>query len=103
MRRPSPQFAFVEYGDPESVLRCLEVINGAKLTGKSGEEKALLVKADEKTTARLDTYKASRVQSEVRQARRVTLDCCRLTPRVRSPPMSTCCKQRTILLPSSFA
>jgi hypothetical protein len=65
MRRPSPPFAFVEYGDAEAVLRCLEVVNGATLTGKSGQEKALLVKADEKTTARLDEYKTSRVKSEV--------------------------------------
>lgn len=65
MKRPSPAFAYVEYGDPESVLRCLEVVNGAKLTGKAGEEKALLVKADEKTTARLETYKTSRVKNEV--------------------------------------
>lgn len=67
MRRPSPPFAFVEYSDAESVLRCLEVVNGALLPAKSGGEKALLVKADEKTTARLDEYKTTRVKSEVRQ------------------------------------
>ncbi|KAK4700504.1 RNA-binding protein 25, partial [Phenoliferia sp. Uapishka_3] len=64
LRRPSPPFAFVEYGDPESVLRCLEVVNGATLQGKSGTEKTLLVKADEKTRTRLDQYEASRVKNE---------------------------------------
>lgn len=78
MRRPSPPFAFVEYGDAEAVLRCLEVVNGATLTGKSGQEKALLVKADEKTTARLDEYKTSRVKSEVS----------RLSQALRSPRFS---------------
>lgn len=66
LRRPSPPFAFVEYGDPESVLRCLEVVNGATLVGKGGSVKSLLVKADEKTRARLDQYEAGRVKNEVR-------------------------------------
>ena len=65
LRRPTPAFAFVEYGDPESVLRCLEVVNGTMLTGKGGVQKAMLVKADEKTRARLDTYEASRVKNDV--------------------------------------
>jgi len=64
-RRPSPPFAFVEYSDPESVLRCLSVVNGTTLKSKTGTEKALLVKADEKTRARLDEYEKTRVLSEV--------------------------------------
>lgn len=65
-RRPSPPFAFVEYSDPESVLRCLSVVNGTMLKSKNGAEKALLVKADEKTRARLDEYEKTRELSEVR-------------------------------------
>ncbi|GAA5903551.1 Snu71p [Sporobolomyces salmoneus] len=63
-RRPSPPFAFVEYSDPESVLRCLSVVNGTVLKTQNGAEKALLVKADEKTRARLDEYEKTRVLSE---------------------------------------
>ncbi|GAA6061412.1 hypothetical protein JCM10212_004470 [Sporobolomyces blumeae] len=63
-RRPSPPFAFVEYSDPESVLRCLEVVNGAQVKTPAGHTKALLVKADEKTRARLDEYERGRVVSE---------------------------------------
>lgn len=65
LRRPSPPFAFVEYGDAESVLRCLEIINGVLIVGKGGATKALLIKADEKTRERLDVYEASRVKDEV--------------------------------------
>ncbi|KWU44249.1 hypothetical protein RHOSPDRAFT_34264 [Rhodotorula sp. JG-1b] len=63
-RRPSPPFAFVEYGEPESVLRCLEVVNAAKIKMPSGAEKELLVKADEKTRGRLDEYEKERVQNQ---------------------------------------
>ncbi|GAA5870360.1 hypothetical protein JCM3774_002709 [Rhodotorula dairenensis] len=63
-RRPSPPFAFVEYGEPESVLRCLEVVNAAKIRMPSGAEKELLVKADEKTRGRLDEYEKERVQNQ---------------------------------------
>lgn len=65
MRRPTPAFGFVEYGDPEAVLRCLEVVNGVSLKGKNGQEKALLIKADQKERARLDEYEKSRVKAEV--------------------------------------
>lgn len=65
-RRPSPGFAFVEYGEAESVLRCLDVVNGAKIKTKAGAEKVLLVKADEKTRGRLDEYEKERVKGEVR-------------------------------------
>jgi RNA-binding protein 25 len=68
-RRPSPPFAFVEYGEPESVLRCLEVVNAAKIKMPSGAEKELLVKADEKTRGRLDEYEKERVQNQVRMQR----------------------------------
>ncbi|BGP14510.1 hypothetical protein JCM10213_000384 [Rhodosporidiobolus nylandii] len=64
-RRPTPAFAFVEYAEPEAVLRCLEVVNGVMLKTPAGAEKALLVKADEKTRARLDEYEKTRVKSEV--------------------------------------
>ncbi|KAM0754808.1 hypothetical protein T439DRAFT_377233 [Meredithblackwellia eburnea MCA 4105] len=64
LRRPSPPFGFVEYGDPESVLRCLEVVNGALIVGKEGSEKAILIKADDKTRARLDQYETGRVKTE---------------------------------------
>ncbi|GAA5884409.1 hypothetical protein JCM6882_005238 [Rhodosporidiobolus microsporus] len=63
-RRPTPAFAFVEYAEPEAVLRCLEVVNGANIKSKAGAEKAILVKADEKTRARLDEYEKGRVASE---------------------------------------
>lgn len=65
-RRPTPAFAFVEYSEAESVLRCLEVVNGATIKTKAGADKALLVKADEKTRARLDEYEKDRVQNQVR-------------------------------------
>ena len=43
----------------------MSVVNGASLKGKTGVEKSLLVKADEKTRARLDEYEKTRVLSEV--------------------------------------
>ena len=43
----------------------MSVVNGANLKGKTGVEKSLLVKADEKTRARLDEYEKTRVLSEV--------------------------------------
>lgn len=64
-RRPSPPFAFVEYGEAESVLRCLEVVNAASIKMPSGAEKQLLVKADDKTRSRLDEYEKERVQNQV--------------------------------------
>ncbi|GAA6011306.1 hypothetical protein JCM10207_008293 [Rhodosporidiobolus poonsookiae] len=64
-RRPTPAFAFVEYADPESVLRCLEVVNGVSLKTPSGAEKALLVKADDKTRARLDEYEKGRANADL--------------------------------------
>lgn len=64
--KPKP-FGFAEYGDPESVLRCLKVIDGAKLPingGRAGE-KSLMVKPDDKTKARLDAYEATRIKTDV--------------------------------------
>lgn len=58
-------FAFVEYGDAESVLRCLELVNGVSLVGGDGETKTLMVKADAKVRERLDTHEASRMKSSV--------------------------------------
>ncbi|KPV76422.1 uncharacterized protein RHOBADRAFT_52433 [Rhodotorula graminis WP1] len=63
-RRPAPSMAFVEFGDAESVLRALEVVHGANIKTKAGAEKALLVKADEKTRGRLDEYEKERVKAE---------------------------------------
>lgn len=63
--RPKP-FGFAEYGDPESVLRCLKVIHGCSLPidgGKAGE-KALMIKPDDKTKARLDAYEANRIKTD---------------------------------------
>lgn len=65
--RPSPAFAFVEYSDPEAVIRCLEAINGLTFSTKEGTQKKLLVKADEKVRARLDEYESGRVITEVRE------------------------------------
>ncbi|KAK4051818.1 hypothetical protein OIV83_002523 [Microbotryomycetes sp. JL201] len=64
LKRPTPAFGFVEYGDPESVLRALEAVNGVKLKSKAGQEKALLIKADEKVKARLEEYEKSRVKDD---------------------------------------
>ncbi|KAM0788418.1 hypothetical protein ACM66B_001555 [Microbotryomycetes sp. NB124-2] len=64
LKRPTPAFGFVEYGDPESVLRALEAVNGVTLKSKSGQEKALLIKADEKVKARLEEYEKSRVKDD---------------------------------------
>ncbi|GAA6014482.1 hypothetical protein JCM8202_001551 [Rhodotorula sphaerocarpa] len=66
-RRPSPPFAFVEYGEAESVLRCLEVVNSASIKMPSGAEKQLLVKADEKTRSRLDEYEKERDFADMTQ------------------------------------
>ncbi|CAH7688235.1 hypothetical protein BY996DRAFT_6429379 [Phakopsora pachyrhizi] len=63
--KPKP-FGFAEYGDPESVLRCLKVIHGLKLPvdgGRSGE-KSLMIKPDDKTKARLDAYEATRIKTD---------------------------------------
>ena len=59
-------FGFVEYGDAESVLRCLELINATNLVGKDGERKTLTVKADAKVRERLDSYEAGRERTSVR-------------------------------------
>ncbi|BGO90262.1 hypothetical protein NBRC10512v2_002309 [Rhodotorula toruloides] len=66
-RRPSPPFAFVEYAEAESVLRCLEVVNGAAIKMPNGAEKTLLVKADEKTRGRLDEYEKDRENDDLTQ------------------------------------
>ncbi|GAA5823178.1 hypothetical protein JCM3770_005570 [Rhodotorula araucariae] len=66
-RRPSPPFAFVEYGEAESVLRCLDVVNGITIKTKAGAEKTLLVKADEKTRGRLDEYEKERDSDDLTQ------------------------------------
>lgn len=56
-------FGFVEYGDAESVLRCLALINGAQVTAADGEEKTLMVKADAKVRERLNTHEAGRMMT----------------------------------------
>ncbi|MBW0472873.1 hypothetical protein O181_012588 [Austropuccinia psidii MF-1] len=63
--KPKP-FGFAEYGDPESVLRCLKVIHGAQLpiNGGKGGEKSIMVKPDDKTKARLDTYESTRIKTD---------------------------------------
>ncbi|KAG0149537.1 hypothetical protein CROQUDRAFT_669213 [Cronartium quercuum f. sp. fusiforme G11] len=63
--KPKP-FGFAEYGDPESVLRCLKVIDGAKLPIEGGRagEKALMIKPDDKTKARLNAYEATRIRTD---------------------------------------
>ena len=58
-------FGFVEYGDAESVLRCLALINGAQVTAADGEEKTLMVKADAKVRERLNTHEAGRMMTSV--------------------------------------
>lgn len=58
-------FAFVEYGDAEAVLRCLELLNGVSLIGKDRETKNLTVKADAKLRARLDEHEAGRAKTSV--------------------------------------
>ncbi|KAK4058452.1 hypothetical protein OIO90_000611 [Microbotryomycetes sp. JL221] len=64
LKRPTPAFGFVEYSDPESVLRALEAVNGVKLSGKNGQDKALLIKADDKVKARLQEYETTRVKDD---------------------------------------
>lgn len=63
--KPKP-FGFAEYGDPESVLRCLKVVHGCSLPidGGKGGEKALMIKPDDKTKARLDAYEANRIKTD---------------------------------------
>lgn len=58
-------FGFVEYGDPESVLRCLELVNGVSLMGMDGEEKSITIKADAKVRQRLDDHEAGRMKTSV--------------------------------------
>jgi len=86
LRRPTPAFAFVEYGDPESVLRCLQVVNGAEICPPEGQPKALLVKADDKTRARLDEYEATREKTEVSLSRPWTPDSVAKRARTDPPP-----------------
>ncbi|EGG04908.1 uncharacterized protein MELLADRAFT_108039 [Melampsora larici-populina 98AG31] len=66
LHQPPKPFGFAEYGDPESVLRCMKVIDGAKLpiNGGRGGEKALMIKPDDKTKARLDTYAATKIKTD---------------------------------------
>ncbi|PLW19772.1 hypothetical protein PCANC_07636 [Puccinia coronata f. sp. avenae] len=63
--KPKP-FGFAEYGDPETVLRCLKVVDGCSLPidgGRAGE-KALLIKPDDKTKAKLNAYEANRIKTD---------------------------------------
>ncbi|KAA1097316.1 hypothetical protein PGT21_002667 [Puccinia graminis f. sp. tritici] len=63
--KPKP-FGFAEYGDPETVLRCLKVVHGCSLPidgGRAGE-KTLMIKPDDKTKARLDAYEANRIKTD---------------------------------------
>ncbi|SCV67742.1 BQ2448_5353 [Microbotryum intermedium] len=62
--RPAKPMAFVEYGDPEVVLRALEVLNGAAISYPSGKSDALLIKPDDKVRARLDEYEKARVNED---------------------------------------
>ena len=68
MRDPAGKpkaFGFAEYGDAESVLRCLELLNGIPLASPlGGAEKELKVTADQKTRDRLNAYESSRAKSD---------------------------------------
>ena len=59
-------FGFVEYGDPEHVLRALDLLDGITLVGKDRESKPLAIKADAKVRARLDEHESSRMKTSVR-------------------------------------
>jgi len=63
--KPKP-FGFAEYGDAESVLRCLKVVHGCSLPidGGRGGEKTLMIKPDEKTKAKVDAYEANRIKTD---------------------------------------
>ena len=58
-------FAFVEYGDPESVLRCLELLNGVSVIGQDRQQTTLNIKADAKLRTRLDEHEAGRMKTSV--------------------------------------
>lgn len=59
--RPNPAFAFVEYVEPTSVAQALRALAGRELPSVpagAGPSKALSVKADAKTTAYMDQWRA---------------------------------------------
>lgn len=60
-------FGYAEYGDPETVLRCLEVLNGAQVPVNAGRNgtKPLKISVDEKTKGRLDAYESTRIKTDV--------------------------------------
>lgn len=58
-------FGFVEYSDAESVLRCLEIINGIEIVTREGTSKPMVVKADAKVRERLDAHEAGREATNV--------------------------------------
>jgi len=60
-KRVTSSFGFVEYYSPDSALRCMRVLGGRMLLGKS-----VLVNADKKTKELLDQYTKDVKQGKVR-------------------------------------
>lgn len=68
LRRISPAFGFATFDHPEAVMRAIDLLNGLELPSPgvmdkeeaASKAKRLNVKADEKTKAFVETYKANR-------------------------------------------
>ncbi|KIJ59065.1 hypothetical protein HYDPIDRAFT_177947 [Hydnomerulius pinastri MD-312] len=63
-------FGFAEYEDPDSALRCLNLLQGVELPALEDgcANKKLLIKADEKTKLFLDAYSAQKMKTDSDEA-----------------------------------
>ncbi|KIO02958.1 hypothetical protein M404DRAFT_638155, partial [Pisolithus tinctorius Marx 270] len=64
-------FGFVEYEDPDSAIRCINLLNGVELPALEDgcASKKLLIKADEKTKLFMDAYSAQKMKTDVDEAK----------------------------------
>ncbi|KAI5984796.1 hypothetical protein F5J12DRAFT_936523 [Pisolithus orientalis] len=64
-------FGFVEYEDPDSAIRCINLLNGVELPALEDgcASKKLLIKADEKTKLFMDAYSAQKMKTDADEAK----------------------------------
>ncbi|KAI6015418.1 hypothetical protein PISMIDRAFT_30794 [Pisolithus microcarpus 441] len=64
-------FGFVEYEDPDSAIRCINLLNGVELPALEDgcANKKLLIKADEKTKLFMDAYSAQKMKTDTDDAK----------------------------------
>ncbi|KAI6107139.1 hypothetical protein EDD16DRAFT_630907 [Pisolithus croceorrhizus] len=64
-------FGFVEYEDPDSAIRCINLLNGVELPALEDgcANKKLLIKADEKTKLFMDAYSGQKMKTDTDEAK----------------------------------